>query len=120
MPSCSTTTSILEAQFFPDLQSTRVKISYGPFTVPSRSSHHGMRDFVCGPPKPCEECTVVWMQAGIEYTDGSDAGAETGMWLHHVVFQNLDRQDSMCPEHGGERFFASGNERTPVDLTSNG
>jgi hypothetical protein len=60
------------------------------------------------------------MQAGIEYTDGSDASAENGMWLHHVVFQNFDRQDPMCLKRRSERFFASGNERTAVDLAANG
>lgn len=63
---------------------------------------------------------IVSMLAGLEYTDGSNADADTDMWMHHVVFQNLNRQDSMCDNIGGERFFASGNERTLIDLSSNG
>ena len=48
------------------------------------------------------------------------------MWLHHTVWTNLARPDpesGTCPSHKyprGDRFFASGNERTPVDLTANG
>ena len=48
------------------------------------------------------------------------------MWLHHTVWTNLARPDpefATCPSHKhprGDRFFASGNERTPVDLTANG
>jgi hypothetical protein len=48
------------------------------------------------------------------------------MWLHHTVWTNLARPDpesATCPSHEyprGDRFFASGNERTPVDLTANG
>lgn len=63
---------------------------------------------------------LVSMQAGLEFEDGSKADADTGMWLHHVVFQNLNRKDSMCRRTAGERFFASGNERTLIDLSSNG
>lgn len=34
--------------------------------------------------KPCEECVIVGMNAGLEYTDGTNANIDTGMWLHHV------------------------------------
>jgi hypothetical protein len=48
------------------------------------------------------------------------------MWLHHTVWTNLARPPSIphscpTPKHPiGDRFFASGNERTPIDLTANG
>ena len=81
-----------------------------------------MRNFKCTPLPPCRDCILTWMHATLEYTDGSDANAETGMWLHHTVWQNTKRGDAMCSNRkkGGERFFASGNERTPVDLTTGG
>jgi hypothetical protein len=66
------------------------------------------------------------MSASLTYTNTTPATASTGMWLHHTVWTNLARRDSFpssCPppQHpNGDRFFASGNERTPVDLTANG
>jgi hypothetical protein len=36
------------------------------------------------PEKPCEECTIVRMEAGLEYPNGTDANIDSGMWLHHV------------------------------------
>jgi hypothetical protein len=63
---------------------------------------------------------IVWAQAGLEYTDGTDAIIETGMMLHHTVIQNMNRKDPMCKGRESEKFFASGDERTPIDLTFNG
>lgn len=61
------------------------------------------------------------MQAGLEYPDGTVANTDTKMWLHHTVFSVLSRPNSVCPEKsGGDRFFASGNERSPIDLAANG
>ena len=118
LPSCGTKSTVLQPELFPDLNSNRVKISYGPFSVPPRSENHGMQNFRCSPHLPCRDCMIVSMQAGLEYTNGSIADADTGMWLHHTVFMNLNRKEAMCGR--GQRFFASGNERTPIDLTSHG
>ncbi len=80
-----------------------------------------MGGFQCAPPLPCTSCIVTFLQAGLAYPDGSSATVDTGMMFHHVVFQNLARKDAMCPDRmGGERFFASGDEKTAVDLTVNG
>ena len=81
-----------------------------------------MRDFEEGSvPLPCTECLITWMQAGLEYPDGSVANADNGMWLHHTVFSNLNRLSRMCPtEWHGDRFFASGNERTPINICMDG
>jgi hypothetical protein len=35
-------------------------------------------------PKPCEECVVFRLQAGLEYSNGTYANIDSGMWLHHV------------------------------------
>ena len=59
------------------------------------------------------------MQAGLAYPHGSAATIDTGVMFHHVFFQNFEREDAICADRG-ERFFASGNERTAVDLTVNG
>jgi hypothetical protein len=80
--------------------------------------------------KPCPNCLITWMQADLSYEDGTSADADTGLWLHHVVLYDSSRNDTVCigeeeDEDEGEagmpeRFFASGNERTAVDLCGNG
>ncbi|KAF2491973.1 hypothetical protein BU16DRAFT_584159 [Lophium mytilinum] len=42
------------------------------------------------------------------------------MWLHHTVLFDTTQPDPACPKSNVSRIFASGNERTPVDLTDNG
>jgi hypothetical protein len=69
---------------------------------------------------PCQGCLITWMQAGLVNFDGSDANADTGMWLHHTVLQNNRNAARGSCKMSSERFFASGNERTVVDLTLNG
>lgn len=69
---------------------------------------------------PCTDCLITWMQAGLEYPDGSVADANTNLWLHHTVFANLGRVATVCPSGPGEEFFASGNERTPLNICVNG
>jgi hypothetical protein len=34
--------------------------------------------------KPCNDCMIVGMNAGLEYADGSEANTDTKLWLHHV------------------------------------
>lgn len=35
--------------------------------------------------KPCPgKCTLIGMNAGLEFADGSDANTDQKMWLHHV------------------------------------
>jgi len=71
-------------------------------------------------PLPCSECLITSFEAALEYSNGTRADADTGMWLHHVVFINRARNDSVCSDGMPQRFFASGNERTKVDLTDQG
>jgi hypothetical protein len=61
------------------------------------------------------------MQAGLVYPNGAYANVNTGMLLHHVVLQSLGKPDAACGNKtGGERFFASGNERTIIDICASG
>jgi hypothetical protein len=39
--------------------------------------------------KPCSDCMILGMNAGLEYPDGKDANTDTGMWLHHVSYVTL-------------------------------
>lgn len=111
----------LDPQLFRDLKSQRVKYTYGPITVPSRLEGDGMQAAMSLVPLPCNNCFVTWIQADLEYEDGSRADADTGMWLHHAVFTMQNKHDGICPTmKRGQRFYASGNERTPVDLCGGG
>jgi hypothetical protein len=155
-PTTSTSTTVPR----PAVQSR--KISYGPFTVPNANAPGVTGDFgrflpalgitvengmiwnlpVKNIQKPCEDCFITGIQAGLEYTDGSNAAISNGMWLHHMVLfdsnANGSHQDATCMGTGGsapfslphfavggtpnntERIFASGNERATLDLTRAG
>lgn len=85
--------------------------------------------------KPCENCYITGITP-----DLVDAGTDdslnhiNGGMLHHIVNLNFDKTDPTCPpnlfafsnpiqllgavEGGNERYFASGNERTIMDLPS--
>jgi len=118
LDSSNVTVTNLTAEHFAELGSRRVKVAYGSHVVPSRDN--GMYHFKSPLPPPCNDCMITFMQAHLEYANGSTADAATGMWMHHVVFLNTGKRDSVCPPESvpAQRFFASGNERTAVDLTS--
>lgn len=100
-----------------------MKIRYGPFTVPGSSDDNGMKNFVTRDAKsPCENCVILWMQADLEFIDGKQAVVGDGMWLHHTVLHNTANPavHNCDKAKRRQRFFASGNERSVVDLTSNG
>jgi hypothetical protein len=65
--------------------SKTVKLRYGPYKVPN-ASKGGM---VWNNPdmsveKPCQDCMIIGMNAGLEYPNGTNANIDSGMWLHHV------------------------------------
>lgn len=98
-------------------------IRYGPFTVPGSGQDMGMKAFRIKDAKaPCDGCVITWMQAGLEYSDGTIANAGNGMWLHRTVLSNtVQSPTKACKKmRGSEKFFASGNERTTLDMTING
>jgi hypothetical protein len=68
-----------------------VKMRYGPYKVPNMGKKNivGEEGSLWNYPdtrieKPCEECVIVGMNAGLEYPDGKNANIDTGMWMHHV------------------------------------
>lgn len=69
--------------------------------------------------KPCEECGLTLMQAGLEYANGTVANTDSGAWLHHIVLlmNGPSRKDVMCSFMPGQRFFSSGNERMLITYT---
>jgi hypothetical protein len=109
-----------KAAYFPERDSQRVTIKYGAVTVPPMTHNDGMVEyFHRSTSLPCQDCFITWLQMGLEHADGSVADAETGMWLHHGVWVNRNRTDAVCGGMG-QRFAASGNERTALDISAGG
>jgi hypothetical protein len=112
---------------------------YGPYRLPPTSEKSFM-SIISGEPgtmttigmweKPCKDyCNLVLAQAGLEYANGTVADNSNGAWLHHIVvlatgndWKGQPRKDQVCAGLPAERFFSSGNERTPTsfgDIVSN-
>jgi hypothetical protein len=106
--------------------SKRVKIRYGKYALPKVSAttisslltgeQGTINTVTTGMKKPCgDECGLITMQAGLEYANGSLAEPTNGGWLHHIVMvaSGAGRKDAVCGM-AIERFFSSGNEKTPT------
>ena len=97
-------------------------LRYGPFTIPAGSEEMpGEIDKIkLAIKRPCLACYLTGFKANLTYPDGSTANINTGAMIHHVVLANQFRSDATCSGTwlglAGERFFASGNERTPISL----
>jgi stress up-regulated protein Nod 19 len=111
---------------------TTKTIDYGPYTIPAGGGdphdHDSMgqipNKIVTNIAKPCTSCTIIAVTPNLVYSDGTKANLDTGPMLHHAMFaaSGGGKSDATCAGKGpgllGERFFAAGNERTAVDLTS--
>jgi hypothetical protein len=68
--------------------------------------------------RPCVDCYITSFTPDLVYSDGTKAKVDTGPMLHHAVFTSQFRSDATCGGTwlglAGERFFGSGNERTPM------
>ena len=98
-------------------------VRYGPFTIPAGTvTDPGMIDnrLLFGVARPCSDCYITSFTPDLVYADGSRASMETGPMLHHAVFTSQFRSDATCSGTwlglAGERFFASGDERTAIGL----
>ncbi|HYT39542.1 MAG TPA: hypothetical protein VEN99_08530, partial [Acidimicrobiia bacterium] len=98
------------------------EVRYGPFAIPPENAGGGADHSDIVVPslaKPCSNCFVEQFEPDLVYADGTAANLDTGMMLHHAVLFAAGRQDATCgpeqpfPGQLGQRFFASGNERTP-------
>ncbi|KAE9973059.1 hypothetical protein BLS_003770 [Venturia inaequalis] len=126
----------LEPDFQPVPGTRKVKIRSGPYKVPnmgvkSLSGHAGMLEgyYDKAVEKPCENCNILRQVGGLEFVNGSNANIESGLWLHHMVMMNQGprRWDPVGVESPvcvpfvvsgtspskAERYFVTGNERTP-------
>src|SRR5207302_1820653 len=66
----------------------------------------------------CSNCYVTGIQIDMEFADGRSANMDSGIMLHHLVLIQPGLPDATCGPSTllgvlGQRFFASGNERTP-------
>lgn len=107
-------------------------IDYGPWTIPAGGGdphdHESMgtieNDIDFNVTKPCTDCDIIGVEPELVYAEGAEANLDTGPMLHHFLFaaDGNGKDDLICPSSGsgllGERFFASGNERTPIDLSA--
>lgn len=109
---------------------TTKTIDYGPYTIPAGNGdphdheNAGMiaNQIVTNIAKPCTGCSIIGVTPDLVYTNGSKATISEGPMLHHAMFaaQSAGKSDVTCAGKGpgllGERFFASGDERTKIDL----
>jgi Stress up-regulated Nod 19 len=100
-------------------------VRYGPFTIPGGSEEvpgelpNQLRLAV---QRPCLDCYITSFKPDLVYADGTTASMETGPMLHHAVLTSQFRSDATCGTSwlglAGERFFASGDERTSIAFPS--
>jgi hypothetical protein len=110
------------------------QVTYGPFAMPAAPDNpdgthghaHTGNQFAFNVEKPCSNCYITSMKADLVYPNGQVAGWSTNHMLHHMVLFNNEwgKIDSTCFIGApfplgllfGQRFFASGDERTTIDM----
>ena len=98
-------------------------VRYGPYTLPAGTMtdpgmiHNQLKLAVA---RPCTDCYITSFKPDLVYADGTRANLDTGPMLHHFVLTSQWRRDATCGNAwlglAGERFFASGNERTAISF----
>ena len=65
--------------------------------------------------KPCTDCTLVLMNGGIQYADGTEAVGPS-VYLHHAAIINTgpEAKDGTCGRPAYDLFFSTGNERSTI------
>ena len=98
-------------------------VRYGPYTIPGGTeTDPGMINnrLQFAVKRPCWDCYITAFEPDLVYADGSRATMEQGPMLHHAVWTSQWRRDPTCGSTwlglAGERFFASGDERTVVSM----
>jgi hypothetical protein len=96
-------------------------VRYGPFTIPAGTEaqpgmvHNQLRLAV---QRACVDCHITSFTPDLVYADGTTATMDRGAMLHHFVLTSQFRSDATCGNTwlglAGERFFASGDERSAI------
>jgi len=107
----------------PDVK--RRKIRYGPYRIPPISEKNFESEFLhvqgmsnalnIGIKKPCDKaCTILALQADLEYADGKPATNADGAWFHHNVLLNTGPKvvDGNCGAAKIDNMMMIGNERS--------
>ena len=100
-------------------------VRYGPYTIPAGTTTdpgmiHNKLEF--GVKRPCSDCYITAFKPDLVYADpeGTQATMDQGPMLHHAVLTSQFRRDATCGSDwlglAGERFFASGDERTSISM----
>jgi Stress up-regulated Nod 19 len=96
-------------------------VRYGPYTIPAgTASTPGMvhNKLSLAVPRPCLDCYITSFTPDLVYADGTPATMDMGAMLHHFVLTSQFNRDATCGNSwlglAGERFFASGDERTAI------
>jgi hypothetical protein len=96
-------------------------VRYGPFALPAGTSEQpGMvhNKVALAVQRPCLDCYITSFTPDLVYPDGTRATMDAGAMLHHFVLTSQFRSDATCGNTwlglAGERFFASGDERTAI------
>lgn len=116
-------TGAFEAQLADPAGVEKQTVSYGPYELEPSMGHgaHGGgeggspvgHNVIRGnQPKPCEDCWVIAMVPDLVDADGNSVNFSERAMLHHIVFSDTTEPDATCGNRR-ERFFASGNERSP-------
>jgi hypothetical protein len=100
-------------------------VRYGPFALPAASDPAAgstLSQLKFAVSRPCVDCYITSFTPDLVYGDGSRATMADGAMLHHFVLTSQFRSDATCSGSwlglAGERFFASGNERTAISFPS--
>ena len=107
-------------------------VDYGPYTIPAGGGDPHDHDtmgqianrITSNVAKPCTNCDIVKIRPALVYNDGREANLDSGPMLHHALFAATGggKVDAVCNGTAigtlGERFFATGNERTTMDVSS--
>jgi hypothetical protein len=106
-------------------------VRYGPYTIQPAAEnpdgthgHANLPGFNANVEKPCTNCYIVGMKPDMVKATGERAGHSNNLMLHHMVLFNSEagRTDATCPTglgSLGQRFFASGDERTITGFPDN-
>jgi Stress up-regulated Nod 19 len=100
--------------------STKV-VRYGPFTLPAgtETTPAMVTRLMLAVNRPCLDCYITSFKPDL-VSDGAKATMDQGPMLHHAVLTSQFRQDATCGSSwlglAGERFFASGDERTAISF----
>jgi len=104
-------------------------VEYGPWTIPAGNgdphdhANAGMisNEIRFNVARPCTGCKLIAIDPEmVDASTGREVNIRTGPMLHHFLFAASGKTDLTCPGTGsgalGQRFFASGNERTAIDI----